>query len=37
MIDDEYAKIFDLIEFKKIFSKDETKKFIEVSQYIAQA
>ncbi len=36
LIEDEYAKIFDIIEFKKLFSPEETKKFIKVSKHIAE-
>jgi len=34
-IDDEYAKIFDLIENRKFFIWEELKKFIEISKIIA--
>jgi len=35
MIDDEYAKVYDLIENRKLFVWEELKKFIEISKIIA--
>jgi len=36
MIDDEYAKIFDLIKYKEIFTKEEKQDFLSISKIIAQ-
>jgi len=36
MIDDEYAKIFDLIKYKEIFTKEEKQDFLKISKIIAK-